>query len=371
MNEIELKGRLAAMASRVTVDDRLSDVVNEVSYAAVTPLATRRRAPMVVALAGLAAAVLAGVVIARRDSGERQSPAPAVGAQPAPATTVARNPFIRTEHFPLLDEADVPIQLVDGLFGGFGVSEESDVRAQALIAGPAETPTEVISVTAFPGGGFQPEPFPESVIGRRPDVHETQWGSGGGTTLQWGDSAMQFSMVGSNLDVMYALLELIVPVSSGPTRFEFNGQLPGGLRLVGDQIEGKAGATPNISGAEGEISVSIENEGVFTLVVGQKITRTTVAGRPAWLFHEQGRAPTLAVEIAPRETLMIYGHTLTLEQLLAMAEKVQVVDEATWRTYYGVTDYVTGSDDRPVTIAAAPVVTSVSAPATTAVQSGG
>ncbi len=60
----------------------------------------------------------------------------------------------------------------------------------------------------------------------------------------------------------------------------------------------------------------------------------------------------------------------TLEQLLAMAEKVQVVDEATWRTYYGVTDYVTGSDDRPVTIAAAPVVTSVSAPATTAVQSG-
>jgi hypothetical protein len=359
MNNIDTRGqeladRLSAMATRVKVEDRLDEAKGELRYATVTSINRSRRIPMLASIATLAAASVAVVAIQRPDPTESQSRPPAAGVDPVNTQASGRTPGVLVDVFPVIDESDIPIEGLS-LYANFSTrGNEQESVTQTFVAGVNDalprftnTPTDVISITALRNADPSTI-FPEAKPGRRQDVAELTWSADGETTLIWGVDDVAFTMVGSNLDLMYQLIDLTTPVyPQADIAFLVEEPLPGGLVALNSQARGKPGLFPMVSSDGGEVSIEMLDEPALQLFAGQPIERLRVGEYDAWLIETSERAPVLAVEITTRQTMTVFGQSLTREQLLTVAGKIQFADEATWRSRYNVTDFLDSPSSDP------------------------
>ena len=358
MSDQHLHDRLSAMAGRVVVDDRVSEITGE-SYARAQPFAERRRRtlPFAVAAVSLGAACGIGLVALRSSDGdhEAQGNAPAVVE-----TSVVGEPVEAAQrNFPIIDEADIPVP-VSGLWGSYSTSDEHQGWSGVLVAGPLDHPTDVVGVAAFPTGGFQPTSIGPSpgATPRRPDVQEFPLDPG--FTLMFKHGTTVFSLVGQDRETLYSLVDVVEPATN--SGYRFTTELPRGLREVGGHVENRPGRWPNVSDESQSISIEVL-DGVPLSFFAEypAVEQLAIAGRAAWIGTKPGRAPTVAIDIGSNKSLLVFGHDLTRDQVVEMASKIRLADEPTWRERYQVVDR-----SAPVETAVAPAISSpvVSVPPT-------
>ncbi len=169
---------------------------------------------MILVLTGLGAAVVAAVIVTQRDPGERQANSSDIPSTAATTVSDIADP-VPVDHFPLIDEADIPPFLQGPLLGCFCRQRtERQGWHQTLAAGSAAQPTDVIEVGAYPGGEYQPsvKEFPDAVPGRRADILQSPPNRFGWSALIWGSPSMRFGLFGEDIGLTYQLVDLIAPM---------------------------------------------------------------------------------------------------------------------------------------------------------------
>ena len=72
----------------------------------------------------------------------------------------------------------------------------------------------------------------------------------------------------------------------------------------------------------------------------------TINGHPGYISTRNGTVVSLAFEVAADDTVLISYSPYHEEELIAIAERIEFTDEATWRERYGVT-WGNGQGDPP------------------------
>lgn len=337
MDDQRFVERLDAMAGRVAVDDRLTDIhVGLMPPVVPTSLAARRRLARPMAVAGLAAAAtVAGAVmlVGRHDRGEQQAssapPDPIAAPAPAPVPVEERRfPIVDTDSLPF-DPGPLHAQIFEEGGDGF-------VRTGLYAIGSPDDLGEVLTVTAFMPGS--PDPALEGGPTRRADVVEQDQG-GGTSALIWDRETTTFVMVGRDLEVMYAMVDSIRP--SATLGFTTSA-LPAGVTEVAPPAP--AGAEPRVvlmsdweDPAPG-LTVETENEPARQLTAGKVVDPVDVAGRRGWVETDVAQnVRRLFVELAPRWTIaFVTRASVSTEDLVGIAAGVRFVDRATFADHYAI-----------------------------------
>lgn len=200
---------------------------------------------------------------------------------------------------------------------------------------PGGAPTSIVAIHAFPVGWTT---FPAAKPGRIPGVLEENV-TNGNTTLTWNAGEIPMVVSGDNVDLMYELVALIQPIAPTAERggYTFAGPLPSGLVELEAPYHRIPMSTPMLSTDDGTFGVSVQDGPLLNTIAGGGFThleQVTISGRLG--YRSTTGDPTIGVALSTDETLYISSTTLTIEQLMAIAENITITDEASWTSNYSI-----------------------------------
>jgi hypothetical protein len=301
-----------------------------VSVVSEGPKRTNRPTTARVLAVGMAAAASVALVVVMSN---RADPAADAPQSPPAVLQPSANPD-RIDSYPIIDWKGP-----DVLYGYRSVRTEDQGWGGSIgVVDATGTPSVLVAIAAFPVGWVT---FPDAQTGRVAGVGETRFD--GGVTLSWSVGDIPFTMVGDDLDLMYQLIEHIEPIAGGTDRggYRFVGGLPGGLSELEAPQHRVPMRTPSVNteGVRGVLSMSVEDGPILATLAGggvlkpQSITINGLHG-----YRSTTGRPVIVLAPATDETLWLSSETMTFEELQGVAERVQLVDEATFRAKYNVTD---------------------------------
>jgi hypothetical protein len=294
----------------------------------------RRRARYRAGAVGIAAMTTIGGVAWARST---RRAAPTAGLAGSAALAPSANPD-RIDAFPIVDS-------VPGVGASYGVSTTDQGWSGTVgIPAPDGAPSSIIGIQAFPLG-FDTSALP-TTPGRVAGVSEDSL-TGGMTRLSWKVGEQAMSLFGDNADLMYQLVDIIKPIAPTPTRggYTFTTTLPGGLVEIDAPYHLVPIANPMVdtNDTAHTFAASVVHGPLLStfLLEGQPHCRPiTINGRPG--YQSTAGTPTIVIGLSSDETLFVNSETFTMDQLVSVAKRITITDEATWRAHYHITDQPTG-----------------------------
>lgn len=291
----------------------------------------RRRATHRAGAAGLAAVATIGGVAWVQSTRIATTPASKPDA-PLVAPTPSANPN-RIDAYPIINW---PAEPVAGVGASYATNDVDQGWGGTVgVPHPGGAPTSIVAIHAFPAGWTT---FSEAKPGRIPGVLEENV-TNGNTTLTWNAGDIPMVVTGDDVDLMYELIDLIQPIAPMAERggYTFAGPLPGGLVELETPYHRVPMSTPMLDTSDGTFGVSVQDGPLLNTLAGggfTHLTQLTISGRLG--YGSTTGNPTIGIAISADETLYISSTTLTIEQLIAIAEDITITDEASWTSQYSV-----------------------------------
>ena len=266
-----------------------------------------------------------------------------------PTTSVPTGPGLQPsatpgviDAFPVLDPSDLPAADSDIVIVGGWTQTVGDSGWMGLVGvaatGPDRAPTSLTRVQAMPVA----LPYtPPSVPGRRDGIREGV-PFDGRSSLFWEAGPIRFVLTGPDIELMYDLVDRVQAIepNAGRGGYEFVGDLPPCIVELDPPRRQTAGWIPGIyDSREAErLSLYVDDQSPLQTMIdtGGDVRPVTVNGHPGYISSRNGSVVGLAFAIASDETVQISISPYSESELLAIAERIQFVDEATWRDHYDV-----------------------------------
>lgn len=237
--------------------------------------------------------------------------------------------------FPILDLSSVPQPLRDRVGASYYHSVSEEWAGVLGTTSDVEGERNLVVITVFPIGtevalgGEKP--------GRRAGVSEVAHLQGG-HTLFWRVGEVPFSAIGSDLNTLYALVDIVEPTNDSGTRggYEFTAPLPGGLEELVVPTHREPYNGPSLSTDDGALDVGVYELSPLTLLVtgGNFSVETTKVNDMEVAVGRHGTWTAVAVTVSPTETMLVSSNALDLQQLTQIVEHISMVDESTWQQHY-------------------------------------
>jgi hypothetical protein len=201
-----------------------------------------------------------------------------------------------------------------------------------------ETIDNVVTITVSSGASTEQLAVVE---GRDPDVGEYFFDTGI-ELVKTLPNGVAVIVQGVDVDELYDLLDQIEPtlIDGSLAGYELTGELPDGLVELERPFERglAAGAYPQLAVHRDTVNLTVTPTPALVSVSGWwpgPIERTTIAGRPALVYEPKGAGyVNIAIELDDRTTLTLGSRDLSRDQLIALAPRVELVDEQTWVDLY-------------------------------------
>ncbi len=260
--------------------------------------------------------------------------------------SVQPEPTLRPSLHPELIDA-YPILRWNGpetIYGSFSYhSDDQGWGGTVGIVDASGTPITAIKISVFPPGYST---FPDATPGRIDGVGETAVG-GNFVTLTWAMDGRPLTMVGDNLDLMYELIGHIEPERVTPSTrgYALRGDLPGGLVELAVPQHRVAMRNPTIATDDGQsnrFDISVQDAPLIESLVGGELAgleSVTINGFHGYTSTHPGSYGThrvLALAISTDETLLVSSETMSFAELQAVAEQIELADEATFAATYAL-----------------------------------
>ena len=212
---------------------------------------------------------------------------------------------------------------------------------------PGGAPTSLTQVQAMPASS----PYnAQSIPGRREGVREST--QDGISSLYWEVDETRFVTMGPDIELLYDLIDRIRAIEPTTDRggYEFVGGLPTGIVELDPPRPLTVGWFPGISDSaeSARLSLYMDDQSPLQAMVqgGGDVRPVTINGHPGYISTRNGSVVSLAFAVAADETVLISYSPYPEEELIAIAERIEFTDEATWRERYGVT-WGNGQGDPP------------------------
>jgi len=241
--------------------------------------------------------------------------------------------------FPILDLSGVPQPFRDKVGASYFQSVSDEWAGVLGTTSSGEGEQNLVVITVFPIG--TQVALDDEKPGRRTGVSEVAHLEGG-HTLFWTVGDVPFSAFGSDLNTLYALIDVVEPIDGSGTRggYQFTAPLPTGLEELVVPTHRKPHNGPSLSTDDGALDVAVYELSPLTLLVtgGNFSVETTRVNDMDVAVGRHGVWTAVAIAVSPSKTMLISSNTLDLQHLAQVAEHIKMVDESTWRQHYGLQD---------------------------------